>query len=125
MYENDEGDVIWGKLDEDVENFGTPAMTALLRRVNPFTKAPETMWVNAYPEARVVIETTHPQPLGGGSEVHGVVRSIPARSAEWVETTFGRIVMMRELTGWESVPATVWAGDPWDVTSTLDKPADF
>jgi hypothetical protein len=125
MYENDEGDTTWGRIDTDIERFGTPTMTALLRRVNPFTHTPETMWVNAYPEARVVIETFPPMALRPGAEAVGVVLSRPVGRDVWIETVFGHIVMGRERDGWESVPATVWSGDPWDTTSTLDKPADF
>jgi hypothetical protein len=117
----DPDDTIWGSVTDGL----TPTMTALMRRVNPFTGTREAMWLNAYPEARMVVETFPPMALRPGVEAVGVIREIPVPRDVWISTVFGRILLRRELDGWESVPATVWSGDPWDTTSTLDKPAEF
>jgi hypothetical protein len=121
----DPGDTVWGRIDADIEEFGTPTMTALLRRINPFTKTPETMWVNAYPEARLIVETCPPIATAPGRQVVGTVRTIPVARNVYAADRFGSVVAWRLAHGWQSVPATVWSGDPWDATSTLDKPAEF
>lgn len=101
----------------------TPVRTALLMRDN------ETVWVDAYTQPRMVVSTypAVPLPEYDRAEMVGVVRERHVGPRADLLDVFDGIVARLVDTGWTVQHGIdrVWAGDPWDATSTLDQPPTF
>jgi hypothetical protein len=105
----------------EVTAANTPSHTALMVRDR------ETLWVNAYPAARLVTLTFPPVPLPDydrGEQV-GLVREVYVGRAANLGDCFHSLVTDALDNGWRRRVHSVWTEDPWDTTSVLDQPPTF
>lgn len=105
-------DALW-ELDEDHRTQDIPAHTALFTRTYPAYT--ETMWVHAYPGARVIV-VSYPsvamRDVGRVTAMPGVIRTIPVSwrdmaSAGTFRSKFECVVESLTRGGWVSKPHTV------------------
>lgn len=112
--------------DREVYELKTPVHTALMQRIDGLGQT-ETMWINAYlgDAIRLIVETLPPVKIHVSGHEVGVVREIEVGSRVWIEDRFESRVALHAKSGWLRRAIGVTTGDPWDVVSILDKPADF
>lgn len=100
-------------MSEEHRTQDIPAHTALFTRTYPAYT--ETMWVHAYPGARVIV-VSYPsvamRDVGRVTAMPGVIRTIPVgwrdmASAETFRSKFERVVESLARGGWVSKPHTV------------------
>jgi hypothetical protein len=118
---------LWASEGEgiDREPMLEPDVTVLMVRRG--TEVPDTIWLHAYRTARALICTLAPNRRAGwlGAMYHHALPAADVASIEALQARVRKTMDIYAEDGWERRDPTVWAGDPWDLTSIIDREADF